>query len=351
MYKNFWLSLILFNFSHILLAEDFLDAPKSLCSYFSSLGMKAQYQWGPAPKGGAYLCQYADEFGGDAAYVRGARVYVSPKSLNVGVGLSIQGFSLVRAEAVDILRDYANAMYLAYDQKLPESFSEAMASSQEKSIDGDLYTVKTYDTKTWDTQRVVGASWTRRATDEQLAALTQSVTSEESIRRSKVQADLEKRCQIAVEKSGKSENFTELKMTTKLLSASRYLVSFNSDKSSFSCQVCDDMDPNINCGTMGLMLSFSTHSSDQISLPAELDRKCVFHLQKALSSESNSFIDHELVKRVKTREVINDGRYVYLHELDGRSFRCVIRKKDMNYRVERQLGGGKWQSLATGKML
>lgn len=351
MFKAIWFTMILFNFSHTLMAEDFLDTPKELCSYFSSLGMKTQYQWGPAPKGGAYMCQYADEFGGDSQYVRGARVYVSPKSKNVGVGLSIQGFGLVRAEAIDILKDYASAMYLAYDRKLPKPLFEAIASNEKKTVDEDMYTVKTYDSKVWDSQRVVGASWTRPATDAQLASLTQSITPEESLRHSTVQANLEKRCQVAVEASGKLEDVSALKMTTKLLSASRYLVSFNADESSFSCTICDDTDPNINCGTMGLLLSYRDQGGNQISLPAEMDRKCVFSLQKVLSSRSSSFIDHELVKRVKTREVLNDRRYVYIHELDGQSFRCVIRKKDMNFRVERQIKDGKWQGLATGIML
>jgi hypothetical protein len=351
MFKYFWFSLVFISFSHELKADDFLDTPKSLCSYFASLGMKAQYQWGPAPKGDAYLCQYADEFGGNAQFVRGARVYVSPKSKNVGVGLSIQGFSLVRAEAADILNDYANAMYQTYNQKLPSSVSDAIAHSDIKTVKEGIYSVKTYGIKAWESQRVVGASWTRQATDKQLASLNQSITPEESIKRSTVQENLEKRCQKAVEASGMSENPSVLKMTTELLSASRYLVKFSADKSSFSCQVCDDTDPNINCGTMGLMLSHTDQDNNQVSLPAEMDRKCVFSLQKALSSRTSSFIDHELVKRIKTSEVLNDKRYVYKHEIEGQFFRCVIRKKDMNYRIERQIEGDKWKSLNTGIML
>ncbi len=332
-------------------SNDFLSDPKALCSYFASLGMKAQFQWGPAPQGDAYMCQYADEFGSSDAFVRGARVSIDPKSMNVSVGLSIQGFSLVRAEAVDILKEYSNAMYSIHNQSMPNTYLEAMTSKESITIEENGDAFSTYDSKNWDSQRVVGVSWIRQATDNQLTTLTESVSKEESIQRANVLSKLENRCLLAVEKSGTSENISEFKMTSQLLSASRYLVSLENQNNSYTCQVCDDTDPNVNCGTMGLMLSYNDKEGNQISLPAELDRKCEFYLQKSVSRLSNSFIDHGLVKRIKTHEILNDKRYVYTHELGGHSYRCVIRKKDMSFKLERAISDGQWQGVSAGVML
>ena len=164
------------------LADDFLDQPKALCSYFASLGMKAQFQWGPSPQGGAFLCQYADEFGGNTAFVRGARIYVDPASQTVGMGVSIQGFSLVRAEAVDTLEAYVAAIYRAQKRTLPAALIDAMDALEEVTLtDGEL-TVSGTGPKLWEAQRVVGLSWQRAASLAQLATLSHSVTPQETAR-------------------------------------------------------------------------------------------------------------------------------------------------------------------------
>ncbi len=333
-------------------AEDLLDQPKELCEYFASLGMKAQFQWGPVPQGEAFLCQYADEFGGTTAYVRAARVSVDPASETVAMGLSIQGFALVRAEAIDTLETYVQATFRAQGRSLPEGLFEAFGDLEEVTrTDGDLAVTVT-GPALWEAQRVVGLSWQRTADSSLLSSLGESITPEEVDRRKLVEIQLQERCLASVEASGYTDDLDALEMSSRQLSASRYQFEFTGSEGRFDCQVCDDADPSVNCGTMGLRLSFTAPQGEPLHLPAELDRKCLYALQKEVSQATDgSFIDHELVARITTREIPNDQRYVFEHDLDGGHYRCVIRKRDMSYRLERRGGDGEWRALVGGIML
>jgi hypothetical protein len=62
-----------------------------------------------------------------------------------------------------------------------------------------------------------------------------------------------------------------------------YLFEFKQpDGSSFFCQICDDHDDRTQCLSLGLNLSHRPAQGEQRQLPAELDRKCVYYLQKEL---------------------------------------------------------------------
>lgn len=333
-------------------AADFLDQPKALCEYFESLGMKTQFRWGPAPRGNAYVCQYADEFGGNTPYVRGGHVYVDPESGKVGIALSLQGFQLVRAEAIDTMKVYATKFFEARGQAMPAGLAEAIAGEGDESHNAGGMDFAGYGADTWQKQRAVGFTLSRKASAALLASLKQSVTPAERGKEAQVRDVLVARCRKAAGESGRTTDAEKLKTAVTPLSASRILVKLTDAQGEFTCQVCDDTDPSVNCGTMGLQLSHKDTSGESITLPAELSRKCVYSLQKEISTaKDGSFIDHGLVARIKTRELSNDKRYVFEHEVDGETYRCVIRKSDLNYTLEHRVGADKWRGLVGGIML
>jgi hypothetical protein len=333
-------------------AADVLDQPRALCDYFESLGMKTQFRWGPAPRGNAYVCQYADEFGGNTPFVRGGHVYVDPDSGKVGIALSLQGFQLVRAEAIDEMKAYATKFFQARGQAMPAGLAEAIAGDGDESRNVGGLELSGYGADTWQKQKAVGFTLSRKASAALLASLKQSVTPAERGREAQVRDALVARCRKAAGDSGHSVDAAKLKSAVTPLSASRILVKLSDNLGEFSCQVCDDTDPGVNCGTMGLRLSHKGADGESINLPAELGRKCEYTLQKEISTaKDGSFIDHALVARIKTREVPNDKRYVFEHEVDGQTYRCVIRKSDLNFTLERRIGEDKWRGLVGGVML
>jgi len=333
-------------------AADMFDQPKALCEYFESLGMKTQFRWGPAPQGNAYVCQYADEFGGSTRFVRGAHVYVDPDSGKVGIALSLQGFQLVRGEAIDTMKAYATKFFEARGQAMPAGLADAIAADGDESRNVGGLELSGYGAETWQKQRAVGFSLSRKAGASLLASLKQSVTRAERGREAQVRDALVARCRKSAGESGRTADAAKLKSAVTPLSASRILVKLTDAQGEFSCQVCDDTDPGVNCGTMGLQLSHKGADGESINLPAELGRKCEYTLQKEISTATDgSFIDHALVARIKTREVPNDKRYVFEHEVDGQTFRCVIRKSDLNFTLERRIGDDKWRGMIGGVML
>jgi hypothetical protein len=332
---------------------DFLDDPKALCGYFDSLGMKAQFQWGPAPQGGAFVCQYADEFSGDSTHVRAGQVYVDPATKTVGLGLSIQslGGNLVRAEAADVLVGYVQRFYAAHERPLPAPLTQLLAAPEGAPIQDGALSISNTDAALWQSHHVVGASWKRPATAAQLAALSSSVSADEKAAASGTRERLQARCSAAVAASGQGADPARLQRKVTPLSASRILVELSDASGSFVCQVCDEMDPKVQCGTMGVMLSFRGADGSQLSLPAEIRQKCEYHLQKeVMPGDAGVFIDQAIVRRIQTREVPNDKRYVYEHELDGASYRCVVRKSDLSFSLERRLPDGQWRGLVGGIM-
>lgn len=333
---------------------DFLDDPKALCGYFESLGMKAQMQWGPAPQGGTYFCQYADEFSSTSTHVRGAQAYVDPSGKTVGMGLSIQslGGSLVRAEVADALTGFVAAFYASQGRTPPAGLAAALASKSPVTLKDGGIELSNTDAKIWETHYVLGASWKRPASPAQLATVKTSVSPAEKARVAGVQSKLEARCAAAVTASGQGADAKALKKKVTPLSASRILVELSDAKGSFVCQVCDDEDPKVNCGTMGLMLSYRGADGSNLNLPAEIERKCVGSLQKeVMDDDAGVFIDHDIVKRIVTREIPNDKRYVFEHQLDGETYRCVVRKGDLNFTLEHQGGDGEWHGLVGGILL
>jgi hypothetical protein len=164
-------------------------------------------------------------------------------------------------------------------------------------------------------------------------------------------AALHDRCTAAIAASGQPASIKALKQTMAVsLGESGFLFQFtDKDGGAFSCQVCDDGNPAVHaCGSIGLELSYRPKAGEMQRLPAELDKKCTYFLQKETKSRaSGEFIDHDIVKRIHVTPDHTDTRWVYQMELDGNPYRCVIRKSDGSFRVEKQTGGD-WRPIANG---
>ena len=164
------------------------------------------------------------------------------------------------------------------------------------------------------------------------------------------QALLHDRCVAAISTSGQPADVKALHETTIPLGESGFLFQFaDAAGATFSCQICDDGNPaNHACGSIGLELTWRPKEGELKRLPAEIDRKCVYFLQKEIKPrEETAFIDQAIVKRVQVSADHTETRWLYKMELDGNAFRCVIRKSDGNFRVERQTGDD-WRPIAAG---
>lgn len=163
-------------------------------------------------------------------------------------------------------------------------------------------------------------------------------------------AALRTRCLAAIGDGGVPVVAAALKETLSVATGEHsHLFQFTApDGGVFSCQLCDDHDPAAGCPTLGIDLAYRPASGELRRLPAELDRKCLFDLQQELGTpEERLAIKHDVVARVAVEPSHTDSRYVYDMTLDGTDYRCVIRKSDGSYRVERREGEA-WRPLAAG---
>lgn len=159
---------------------------------------------------------------------------------------------------------------------------------------------------------------------------------------------LRDRCLKAIAASGQAADASKFTESATPIGDSAFLFQFVSANGNFFCQVCDDSNPKLDCGSMGLILNFRGQDGKTRQLPAELEKKCLFYLQKEVSGRGGiSNIRHDLVERTKVTPAHTDARWVYQMALDQEQYRCVVRKSDGNFRVEQQQGED-WRALAAG---
>jgi len=169
-----------------------------------------------------------------------------------------------------------------------------------------------------------------------------------------VETTLHDRCTAAIAASGQPGDANALKQSMNVpMGEQGYLFQFtDAAGGTFSCQICDDANPAVHaCGSMGLELSYRPKDGEMKRLPAELEKKCVYFLQKEVNQRAHPgadpFIDHALVQRIHSSAEHTETRWVYNMALDGDAYRCVVRKNDGNFRVEKQTGAD-WRPIAAG---
>ncbi len=164
-----------------------------------------------------------------------------------------------------------------------------------------------------------------------------------------VKQTLRERCLTSIEAGEVSSKRAALKETAMDLSSGFYMFEFKqADGGSFFCQLCDETNRSIDCGTLGLRLTYRPAGGEARDLPAELDRKCAYFLQKEMVSPRRE-IDFDMVQRIKITPDHTDNRWVYQMSLDGGEYRCVIRKSDGSFRVERHEADD-WRPIAAGTL-
>ena len=117
------------------------------------------------------------------------------------------------------------------------------------------------------------------------------------------------------------------------------------DGARFVCQVCDEANPSVDCGMLGLRLAYQPAGGDTRDLPAELDRKCAYFLQKEVTR--SPAVNHAVSQRIRITPDHTDRNWLYMMTLDEKDYRCVVRKSDGNFRVEAKTGDT-WRPIATG---
>lgn len=165
-----------------------------------------------------------------------------------------------------------------------------------------------------------------------------------------VKQTLRERCLTSIETSEVPAKRATLKETAMDLGNGHFMFEFKqADGGSFFCQLCDETNRTIDCGSLGLRLSHRPAGGESKDLPAELDRKCAYFLQKEMVRPRRE-IDHDMVQRIQITPAHTDTRYLYQMSLDGGEFRCVIRKSDGSFRVEQKKDGDDWRPIAAGNL-
>lgn len=166
------------------------------------------------------------------------------------------------------------------------------------------------------------------------------------------QAALHDRCTAAIAASGQPADPATLKQTVIPLGEQGFIFQFeDAAQGTFSCQACDDGNPAVQaCASIGVELSYRPKDGEMKRLPAEIDRKCTYFLQKEIAQRSGGgtpFVNHDIVRRIHLDAAHTDTRWVYKMELDGDAYRCVVRKNDGNFRLEKH-NGADWRPIAAG---
>ena len=164
---------------------------------------------------------------------------------------------------------------------------------------------------------------------------------------SSVKQALRERCNAAIAATDPSAKPSTLQETIGMdVGGGHYLFELTqADAARFVCQVCDEANANVDCGRLGLRLAYQPAGGEVRDLPAELDRKCAYFLQKEVTR--SPAIDRAVIQRINITPDHTDKSWLYMMNLDTKDYRCVVRKSDGNFRVEAK-SGDTWRPIATG---
>jgi hypothetical protein len=179
--------------------------------------------------------------------------------------------------------------------------------------------------------------------------LAPEAASAQKVEGSSVKQDLRKRCLAEITANDPSVKPSTLKETIGMETAgANYLFELKqADGGRFVCQVCDEASPGVECGSLGLTLGYQPAGGEMRDLPAELDRKCAYFLQKEVTRPRSSTINRAMVQRIRITPDHTDKSWLFMMNLDENEYRCVVRKSDGNFRVEAKKGDT-WRPIAGG---
>ena len=180
-----------------------------------------------------------------------------------------------------------------------------------------------------------------------MTILAPDVANGQQVEASTVKQALRERCLAAIATNDPAARAGTLKETLGMESGGgHYLFELKqADGARFVCQLCDESNPSVDCGTLGLRLAFQPPGGTMRDLPAELDRKCAYFLQKEVTR--SPAVNHAVVRRIRITADHTERNWLYLMALDEKDYRCVVRKSDGNFRVEAKTGDT-WRPIATG---
>ena len=172
-------------------------------------------------------------------------------------------------------------------------------------------------------------------------------TNGQQVERSSVKQSLRARCDAAIAAYDPTTKPSTLKETIGMESGGgNYLFELKQpDGGRFVCQICDEATPGVDCPTLGLRLGHQPAGGEMRDLPAELDRKCAYFLQKEVTR--SPAVNRAMVQRIRTTADHTDKSWLYMMNLDDKEYRCVVRKNDGNFRVEAK-SGDTWRPIAAG---
>jgi hypothetical protein len=164
---------------------------------------------------------------------------------------------------------------------------------------------------------------------------------------SSVKQVLRERCFAAIAANDPAVKPSTLKETIGMESGGgHYLFELKqADGARFVCQICDEANPAVDCGMLGLRLAHQPAGGETRDLPAELDRKCAYFLQKEVTR--SPAVNRAMVQRIRITPDHTDRSWLYMMNLDEKEYRCVVRKSDGNFRVEAKQGDT-WRPIAAG---
>ena len=171
----------------------------------------------------------------------------------------------------------------------------------------------------------------------------------QKLEKSSAKETVRDRCFAAITANDAGVKPSTLKETIGMeTAAGNYLFELKqADGGRYVCQICDEASPTAECGTLGLRLGHQPAGGEMRDLPAELDRKCAYYLQKEVTR--SPAINRAMVERIRITPDHSDRSWLFMMNLDENEYRCVIRKSDGNFRVEAKKGDT-WRPIAAGIM-
>lgn len=342
-------------------ASDFLQQPAAACEWFAAQGLRAQLAWSKPQPDGPFWCQYATQFSSSLSTpVKAGRAVLDAATGKVALALTIQALGEVdQAGANAALQQFARDFLQAQGRVASPALDKLLAGGGETKLLEGQTTITLAEPGLWNTHKVVAVTFEAPASADLLQAAAKGPDPAQVASEAQLEKTLAARCDAAIDAAafeGKpAAAVAAMQRKSRKASEGQYVFDYgDAAGNNYNCRVCDDLNPKLSCGgSLGALLQFNPKQGDSRRVPAELSRKCTSALQKALKPrDDGQFIDLDLVRRISVAEAHSDKSWIYLLQVAGREdrFRCVVRKRDLEYSLDRQGNDGGWSGIVGGSM-